>query len=522
MNKRKKNILLVCIYMIMLLLCFFIVLLIQKLNSPHVEKGGGSKAPIESTAVPYTEEEPETEDNAVAGESTGKEEDAQVEGHRASAVQPEMTWEEPEEKVKPYVPPVIVIASDVHYFSPELTDYGEAFGELEKRDDGKVVRYIPQIMDAFTDQMEKKKPTAVILSGDLTLNGEKKGHEALAEKLTALEEKGVKVLVIPGNHDINNHAAASYFGKEKEPVQEASAKDFYDIYRRFGYDQARSLDQNSLSYVYELDEKNWLLMVDSAQYEPYNKVGGRIKEETLGWMKTQLEEAKKLGVTVVVIAHHNLLKESILYPQDCTLENSGEVVSLLESFRVPLYISGHLHLQKTKTYRREPGEKGADYHISEVVANSFAISPNQYGVLNWTGDNRLVYTTEQTDVEDWGKKTGTMDENLLHFNGYAEKSLKDVVYEQVSSQIKNLPNEQIEQMAMLYGDLNRDYCAGKPIDAKEIKSTAAYRLWQRNLPDSRLFAQIDEILRDTSSDHNTWEGTTQETKEDDSNENDCE
>ena len=520
MNKRKKNILLVCIYAIMLLLCFFIVLLIQKLNSPHTEKGGESQAPVESTAVPYTEEKPETERET--GEITGKEEDTQQEGHRASAVKPDLKGEEPEEKVKPYVPPVIVIASDVHYFSPELTDYGEAFGELEKRDDGKVVRYIPQIMDAFTDQMEKKKPTAVILSGDLTLNGEKKGHEALAEKLTALEEKGVKVLVIPGNHDINNHAAASYFGKEKEPVQEASEKDFYDIYRRFGYDQARSLDQNSLSYVYELDEKNWLLMVDSAQYEPYNKVGGRIKEETLDWMKTQLEEAKKLGVTVVVIAHHNLLKESILYPEDCTLENSGEVVSLLESFRVPLYISGHLHLQKTKTYKQEPGETGADYHISEVVANSFAISPNQYGVLTWTGDNRLVYTTEQTDVEDWGKKTGTMDENLLHFNGYAEKSLKDVVYEQVSSQIKNLPNEQIEQMAKLYGDLNSDYCAGKPIDAKEIKSTAAYRLWQRNLPDSRLFAQIDEILRDTSSDHNTWEGTTQDTKEDDSNEVDRE
>ncbi len=518
MNKRKKNILLVCIYMIMLLVCFFIVLLIQKLNSPHTEKGGESQAPIESTTEPYTEEEPETEDNAETGESTGKEEDAQAEGHRALAVLPQMTGEEPEEKAKPYVPPVIVIASDVHYFSPELTDYGEAFGELEKQDDGKVVRYIPQIMDAFTDQMEKKKPTAVILSGDLTLNGEKKGHEALAEKLTALEEKGVKVLVIPGNHDINNHAAASYFGKEKEPIQEAGVKDFYDIYRRFGYDQARSLDQNSLSYVYELDEKNWLLMVDSAQYEPYNKVGGRIKEETLAWMKTQLEEAKKLGVTVVVIAHHNLLKESILYPQDCTLENSGEVVSLLESFRVPLYISGHLHLQKTKTYKQEPGEKGADYHISEVVANSFAISPNQYGVLTWTCDNRLVYTTEQTDVEDWEKKSGTMDENLLHFNGYAEKSLKDVVYEQVSSQIKNLPKEQIEQMAKLYGDLNSDYCAGKPIDAKEIKSTAAYGLWQRNLPDSRLFAQIDEILRDTSSDHNTWEGTTQETKEDDSNE----
>ena len=521
MNKRKKNILLVCIYAVMLLLCFLIVLLLQKVHSPHTKDGDDNKA-TESTAVPYTEEEPETKDSRETF-SAAETEQSTKEAIRPSLPRPTiMAVEESKEEEKPYQPPVIVIASDVHYFSPELTDYGEAFGKLEKLDDGKVVRYIPQIMDAFTDQMEKKKPAAVILSGDLTLNGEKKGHEALAEKLAVLEEKGVKVLVIPGNHDINNHAAASYFGKEKEPIQEANEKDFYDIYRRFGYDQARSLDQNSLSYVYELDEKNWLLMVDSAQYEPYNKVGGRIKEETLDWMKTQLEEAKKLGASVVVIAHHNLLKESILYPEDCTLENSQEVVRLLESYRIPLYISGHLHLQKTKTYKQEPGEKGADYHISEVVANSFAISPNQYGVLTWTGDNRLIYTTERTDVEDWGKKTGTTDENLLSFSGYAEKSLKDVVYEQVSSQIKNLPKEQIEEMAKLYGDLNSDYCAGRPIDAREIKSTTAFHLWQRNLPDSRLFAQIDQILRDTASDHNTWEGRTEETKEEDSDEDDRE
>ena len=97
-----------------------------------------------------------------------------------------------------------------------------------------------------------------------------------------------------------------------------------------------------------------------------------------------------------------------------------------------------------------------------------------------------------------------------------------MVYEQVSSQIKNLPLEQIEEMAKLYGDLNSDYCAGSPIDAREIKSTTAFRLWQRNLPDSRLFAQIDQILRDTASDHNTWEGRTEETKEEDSDEDDRE
>lgn len=60
-------------------------------------------------------------------------------------------------------------------------------------------------------------------------------------------------------------------------------------------------------------------------------------------------------------------------------------------------------------------------------------------------------------------------------------------------------------MAELYGQLNRDYCAGTPIDVKEIKSDEAFRLWERNLPDSRMFEEIDDILRDTRKDHNTWD-----------------
>lgn len=510
MSRRKKNGLLVLTYAIMLLLCFGVVVLVDKLGSPQPgpQETAGTM-PEETTARGDDSKEPAEEDSKPAKETEeGKEETES--GSEAGKGQPERRWvtetaeaeENPEET---YMPPVIVIQSDVHYFSPELTDYGEAFKTMMKNDDGKLINYDPQLMDAFTEEMEELKPSAVILSGDLTLNGEKAGHEALAEKLGILEEKGVKVLVIPGNHDINNYAAASYFGKEKGQTDIVDAQGFYDIYRRFGYDQARSRDEDSLSYVYELDRKNWLLMLDTAQYEPVNKVGGRIKEETLVWMKEQLEEAKKEGVTVIPIGHHNLLKESILYPQDCTLENSPEVIKLLEAYRVPLYISGHLHLQKTQKYKQEPGESTDVYHISEVVADSFAISPCRYGILKWTDDGRMTYNTRETDVAAWAEKEGSTDENLLDFKEYGKRFLTEVVSSQVYDQIKNLPQEQMEAMAELYGNINRDYCAGIPIDAREIRSEEAFRLWQRNLPDSKMFGEIDEILRDTGKDHNFWE-----------------
>ena len=49
-------------------------------------------------------------------------------------------------------------------------------------------------------------------------------------------------------------------------------------------------------------------------------------------MERQLEEAKEAGAMVIPVAHHNLLKESTLYPEECTLENNREVIDLLEEY----------------------------------------------------------------------------------------------------------------------------------------------------------------------------------------------
>lgn len=499
MNKRKINGLLVLIYSVMLIVCFLIVTVIGRLNPPVRDE----TQTLETVIVENTEGEPRESETETETETETSEPDVESQTTQEETVKSseDQTTETEEE----YRLPSIVIATDVHYYSPDLTDYGQAFWTMVKGDDGKVVHYIPELFDAFIRDMEELQPSAVVLSGDLTLNGEKKGHEALAEKLEVLEEKGVKALVIPGNHDINNYNSASYRDKEREPSEIVTPEDFYRIYRSFGYDQAISQDESSFSYVYELDEYNWLLMLDSAQYEPENKVGGRIREKTLVWMKNQLEEAKKRSVNVITIAHHNLLKESIRYPVDCTLENSEEVIRLLESYRVPLYISGHLHLQRTKKYKPRPGVIEEGYHISEVVADSLAISPFQYGILKWTDANGLLYTTKELDVANWAREQAVTDDNLLKFREYGADFLMDIVSSQVYDKVKNFPEEQRIKMAELYSDINRAYCAGIPVDAAWVRSEEAYRLWERNLPDSRLFAELNEMIRDTGHDFNTWE-----------------
>ena len=70
--------------------------------------------------------------------------------------------------------------------------------------DGRVLLYSWEILDAFIEDMKEKDPDLLLLSGDLTLNGEKASHEELAALLEELDEEGITTLVIPGNHDINN------------------------------------------------------------------------------------------------------------------------------------------------------------------------------------------------------------------------------------------------------------------------------------------------------------------------------
>ena len=263
----------------------------------------------------------------------------------------------------------IMLATDIHYFSDSLTDGGPRFQEMVEYGDGKIVTYIDQITDAFLDEVVKQHPDALVLSGDLTLNGEKASHKDLAEKLHRVENHGIPVLVIPGNHDINNHQAARYKGEERLPAEYTTPAEFRQIYRAFGYDEAASEDPNSLSYLYELDENTWLLMIDSCQYSPVNKVGGAISEATYEWVEQQLEAAWDAGVEIIPVAHHNLLDESEIYVDECTIEHSEQFIDLLETWDVPLFLSGHLHVQHCK---RSEDNRGI-CELFHVIFQSFLI-----------------------------------------------------------------------------------------------------------------------------------------------------
>lgn len=192
----------------------------------------------------------------------------------------------------------IVHATDMHFLSPKLTDYSQDFIDFLSRTDGKVTQYSPQICEAFVADMLEMKPDAVILSGDLTLNGAYESHSDLAAVLMPLKEAGIAVFVLPGNHDAGG-AAYSFFGGSIDEFESVSDGDFPLLYSNFGYDFAISRDSASQSYVAELSPKLRLLFTDVNA----NGTAGKVRDETAAWAQEQLAAAKESGAAVISVSH---------------------------------------------------------------------------------------------------------------------------------------------------------------------------------------------------------------------------
>lgn len=393
----------------------------------------------------------------------------------------------------------IIIATDIHYLSPSLQDGGERFREMELYGEGQIISYIDQVTDAFLEEVISLRPNALILSGDLTLNGEKQSHEELAEKLYQVEEAGVPVLVIPGNHDINNKQAARYVGRQRQPTEYTTPEEFREIYRDFGYDEAISEDARSLSYVYQLDENTRFLMLDTCQYRPVAKVGGAILSPTYDWIEDQLEWAWADDVDVIPVAHHNLLEESQVYVDNCTIEHSEQLVEILEAWDVNIFLSGHLHVQH---HMRSDGKWG----IWELVTSSLATPVCQYGVLDYRDDQSFTYKTWTVDVEGWAKRHGVTTPELLEFNKFKGPFLRKIFYNQSMGALDafyGISKEEKEQMSQLYAELNYYYYQGTAYQIRDqVEKDPAYALWMEKGVLSVLGDYVMYIMDDAVQDYN--------------------
>lgn len=449
----------------------------------------------------------------VSPSAPGPELDSSEEKEREKTTEPVEEIIAPFPETQPYaelekIPGIkILIATDIHYLAEELTDKSPIFIQMVEHGDGKVTNYIEEIMEAFMQEVIREQPDLLVISGDISFNGEKKSHEEVAGYLKEIEGRGIPVAVIPGNHDINNTGASRYIGGERTPAEPISPEQFYAIYREFGYDEAISRDEESLSYVYPISEKVWGLMLDSCQYKDENLIGGMIDTETYEWIENQLNLAADAGVMLLPVSHHNLLDESKIYVDDCTIEHSERLKELLLGWGVPLYLSGHLHVQHYMNSDSE-WEYGGETGIYEIVTSSLSTPPCQYGVLYFQEDGRFQYHTQILAMESWARASGQEDPNLLNFSHYRESFLENVFYNQAYDYLSRVKNaefstRQMERMSQVYGKANCYYYWGRAVEiAKALQESREYELWWDYAGNSDQAEYLDYILDEALMDYN--------------------
>jgi metallophosphoesterase superfamily enzyme len=86
----------------------------------------------------------------------------------------------PKKTKKEVSEPVFWVLSDTHLITSDLYESGEEFERIKLTSAGKELEYQQDSLRALVDLALEEKPTGIIITGDLTLNGERKSAEKLA------------------------------------------------------------------------------------------------------------------------------------------------------------------------------------------------------------------------------------------------------------------------------------------------------------------------------------------------------
>ena len=224
----------------------------------------------------------------------------------------------------------IAVMSDLHYLSPDMIADTEDF-EHALNSDRKLLKESSAILNEMFDRVRADKPDILLVSGDLTKDGEQECHAALAKQLQQ-DIPGLKIYVINGNHDIRNYNAKNFNTADGKAVlaTRTEPEDFKRIYD-FVYSDptviatftpAEGNKAGGLSYVARPVEGLTVIAMDTCRYSSDNTSIGDDEHETSGaisadlekWVIEQTTAAKARGDLVIGLEHHGLVPHFDVQP----------------------------------------------------------------------------------------------------------------------------------------------------------------------------------------------------------------
>lgn len=313
----------------------------------------------------------------------------------------------------------IAVVSDIHVMAPSLLpedaktkNAWKSYYESQR----KMLEQSAGLFNQFVSTI-KGKADILLITGDLTKDGEKASHAYVKDKLKTL---GMKVYVIPGNHDFGEEGNHTQFNADgsTEDAPVLTPAEFITSeagYADYGYGEDSTLDPEggSLSYVAEPVNGLVLLAIDSHT--------GYVPSKTLTWLCDQAKDARTKGKQVIAMMHHPLIehiKGANMFISTYTVGSNDDVRNALIEAGVNVILTGHFHTSDI-AYDWNNDEDNGIYDI------------NTGSLISYPCDYRMLMLSK--DMQELSVATTSLNPNgseeWLHgrVDAFAQKGMKDKV-----------------------------------------------------------------------------------------------
>ena len=338
----------------------------------------------------------------------------------------------------------IAVMSDTHYLSPTMIkdteDYTTALNS-----DRKILTESSYVNLKLLEAVREDKPDVLLVSGDLTKDGELEGHREFSARLQQVQKDvpGMKVYVINGNHDIRNENAKNFNTADGKavPATRTQPEDFASVYDFVYSDESvvarytppEGKESGQLSYVAKPCEGLTLIVLDTCCYSADNtsdnenehETRGEMSPELVAWATEQIKAAKAKGDRVIGMAHHGFVPHFSMEPDILKMyliEDYDKIAAQLSDAGLEMIFTGHMHANDIAVLTTENGntlydiETGSNLtypspmrfvQLREVSGSLVAAvnTLNHVGPVSFnnpaTGKNQTI-----ADVTEYGRERG--------------------------------------------------------------------------------------------------------------------
>lgn len=242
----------------------------------------------------------------------------------------------------------------------------------------------PKVVEAVEALLFERRPDLVVISGDFTQRARVAQYKLACQFVERLEEGGLQILAVPGNHDVPLYDVARRFMR---PLHR---------YRKF-------IDEDLCPY-WENDELA-VLGINTAR--SFTIKDGSISLKQMRIIRESFATGSEDKLRILV-THHPLFALPIGDEDELTkvAKRSGDALTAAAEAGVDLLLAGHFHRSFSRSARELVENVGPALVVQAGTATSTRLRGGETQSFNWIEADKDGITLTVSSWEDGGFELG--------------------------------------------------------------------------------------------------------------------